>query len=89
MEFLCISRGLILSVVPRAVKTGRSPSSHWFCVRYEGTFSIYFVKRGSMNPWVTEMETNIVVRIKIVDVYKDLQTFHRLSGKMLQRKNTT
>ena len=39
-----------------------------------------------MNPWFTEMETNIVVRIKIVDVYKDLQTFHRLSGKMLREK---
>ena len=52
VEFLYISRGLILSVVPRAVKTGRSPSSHWFCVRYEGTFSIYFVKRGINEPMV-------------------------------------
>ena len=39
-----------------------------------------------MNPWFTEMETNIVVQIKSVDVYKDLQIFHRLSGKMLREK---
>lgn len=30
-----------------SVKSPEYSSSHWFCVRYEGAFSIYFVRGGS------------------------------------------
>lgn len=41
-------RGLILSIFAAIfVKSPEYSSSHWFCVRYEGAFSIYFVRGGS------------------------------------------
>lgn len=61
-------RGLILSIFAAiSVKSPEYSSSHWFCVRYEGAFSIYFVRGGAVNSSFTETELNNVFLINYVD----------------------